>query len=170
MNTVVATIDQASLNVVLGKITLTETKDWSGEIVLVHWNVTVKFDVSNLHATIANGQVEVFARVHVTAGPVSYTHDNVEAVVTIGMDGAQVLLSITSLEVPVYVKPFGDEVDLGDFDVCSLSGPIEVRVKVLPGPETSTLPGGAQMTITTSNPQIAVLPGGIQASATLSVA
>jgi len=169
VNTVVATIDQASLNVVLGKVSVTGTKEWSGEILLVHWSVTVKFDVSNLHGTIANGQVKVFAKVHVTAGPVSYTHDDLEAFVEIGMDGAQVRLRITSLEVPVYVKPFGEEIDLGKVDVCTLSGPVEVRVKVLPGPETSTLPGGAQMTITSSNSQVVVLPGAIQASATLSV-
>jgi hypothetical protein len=172
MSTVVAKIDQAFLSTVLAKISVAGEKNWSGKIGPVPWSVTVKFTVTNIRGAIENDRVKVFAKVHIQAGPISYT-DDVEAEAEIGMDGTQVLLRIKSLVMSVYVAPLGHRIELGNVDVCGwLPNPIEARFRVLPDLYTTSLPasmGGTQVTITVSNPQVAVRSGAIEASVTVGV-
>jgi hypothetical protein len=180
MNTVLAKIDEAFLNTVLAKISVAGEKNWSGKIDLPgipdkydpKWSVTVKFTITSIRGMLENDRLKVFAKVHVQAGPISYT-DEVEAEAQIGIDGTQVFLRIKSLIVSVYVAPLGGRIELGNFDVCGLlPNPIEARFKVLPDPYTTSLPdylGGGQVAIRVSNPQVAVHPGGIEASATVGV-
>lgn len=172
MSTVVARIDQAFLNTVLAKISVAGEKNWSGKIGLARWSVTVKFTITNMRGAIENDRVRVFAKVHMRAGPISYT-DDVEAEAEIGMDDTQVVLRVKSLVVSVYVAPLGRRIDLGSVDVCGLlPSPIEARFRVLPEFYTTSLPdsvGGAQVTITVSNPQVAVRSGALEASVNLCV-
>jgi hypothetical protein len=172
MGTVLAKIDQAFLSVVLDKISVSGEKNWSGQIGPAHWSVTVKFTVTNIQGAIENDHIKVFAKVHVQAGPISYTPD-VKAEAEIGMDGIQVLIRIKSLVVSVYVVALGNRIEFGNVDVCGLlPNPIEARFRVLPDSYMTSLPaslGGAQLTITVSNPQVGVRSGAIEASASLEV-
>ena len=172
MSTVVAKIDQAFLNTVLAKISVAGEKNWSGKIGLARWSVTVRFTITNIRGAIENDRVRVFAKVHVQAGPISYT-DDMEAEAEVGMDGTQVVLRVKSLVVSVYAAPLGHRIELGNVDVCGLlPNPIEARFRVLPDFYNTFLPdllGGAQVTITARNPQVAVRSGAIEASVTVGV-
>lgn len=180
MNTVTAKIDQTLLSAVLGKISVSGTHGWSGKIDIPllppeldpKWSVTVRFSVTNLRAVIDN-QVKVFAKVHVDANLISYT-DEVEAQVNVFMDGSQLIVRLKSLHVAVYVAPLGNRIDLGDVDVCSLLPfPIESPpLDILPKPYTRSLPqnlGGANLTMTVTNPQLRIQSGYIEASVDLAV-
>jgi hypothetical protein len=170
MSTVVAKIDQAFLNTVLAKISVAGEKNWSGKIGLARWSVTVRFTITNIRGAIENDHVRVFAKVHVQAGPISYT-DDMEAEAEVGMDGTQVVLRVKSLVVFVYAAPLGHRIELGNVDVCGLlPNPIEVRFRILPDFYTTSLPasmGGGQIAIMVNNVQVAVRSGAIEASATL---
>jgi len=167
MSTVLAKIDQAFLSTILAKITVGVEKNWSGKIGLERWSVTVKFTITNMRGAIENDRVKVFAKVHVQAGPISYT-DDVEAEAEIGMDDTQMVLRVKSLLVSLYVAPLGHRTDLGNVDICSLlPNPIEARFKVFPDFYTASLPAsmeGAPVTITASKPQVMVRAGTIEAS------
>jgi hypothetical protein len=172
MSAVVAKIDQAFLNTVLAKIFVAGEKNWSGKIGPARWSVTVRFTITNMWGAIENDRIKVFAKVHVQAGPISYT-DDVEAGAEIGIDGAQVLLRVKSLVVAVYVAPLGHRIELGNVDICNLlPNPIEARFRVFPDFYTTSLPasmGGGEVTIMVSNPQVAVRSGAIEASVELGV-
>lgn len=172
-----ASIGEGLVNAVLTKISVSGQKNWNGNIPFPvppgapsTWSVTVRYTVSQIHATIASGEAQVTAKVHADSQLASYTHD-VNANLAVSIQSAQVCVRVNSLVVPLYVKPLGHEIHIGDFDICDyLDGKIEACFEVLPIPYTRHLPpevGGAQVTVTVGDPKIALHAGEIVASVTL---
>jgi hypothetical protein len=166
-----ASITDDFVNAVLARISVSGQQNWSGNTPFP-WSVTMRYTVAEIRTTIGAGEARVTAKVHVESKLASYTED-VTAGLVVHIQGAQVCVRITSIVVPIYVKPGGQKIDLGQIDIYPyLDRQIEACFKVLPEPYTAPLPqevGGAQVTVTTSNPQITLQAGVIQASVVLGV-
>ncbi len=178
MSEVKAIIDQDLLNAIVSRISLSGQKTWSGKIDLPllpdqydpKWGVTVSFSVDTISCAIEEGRVRVFATVHVQAGNLSYT-DKVETIAQVSIDGAHLVVRITSLRCTVYIAPFGKRIDIGDVDLCVIL-PIllAVRFKLLADVYSASLPGGSDVTLVPSDAAIAIAFGRIEARVTIKTA
>jgi hypothetical protein len=180
VNEVKVNVDQQLLNAALAKVLLSGGHEETGKVDLpkpipdVSWSVAIRYTVSGISGTIETDRIRISADVQVEAAataaglslPFSYT-DRVEGTTELNIQGPELLISVTSLNVDVYFqlpKGLGRQ-SLGTVDVCRfLCEPIVLRFRLLPDSYAVSLPGGQFITLTADNPTLNLLPENIEAT------
>ena len=174
MSEIKAIIDQPLLDAALSKISTSGVHEATGSVPVpvlpdVHWSASIRYTVSGITGVIEAAYLRVAADVHVEGSakalgvsvPVRWT-GRVEATNELSIEKTDLVMRVTSLNVPVYFqlpKPIG-HVDLGQVNVCKfLADPLVVKFRLLADTYSVSLPGGQSITLSPENPVLTLQPG-----------
>jgi hypothetical protein len=163
MSNIIATLDEPTINRLFAQSVIRgsqsrEIKDPLFGKTLT--TVTLQYEAKEFHARVEEGRIRFSAKIHATSNVFSYT-DDAEGSKTASMEGKNVVLTVGSFVIALYVMIAGRRFEMGQLDVAQKL-PAELKrvsLNILPGDIIVPTPGGASVTLQITNATLALHPG-----------